>query len=39
MLNPGQQQAVRAAGHAMICACPGSGKTTVLKFRASHLLE
>ncbi|CAD0363343.1 hypothetical protein XP1511_21885 [Xanthomonas perforans] len=39
MLNPGQQQAVRASGHAMICACPGSGKTTVLKFRASHLLE
>ena len=39
MLNTGQQQAVRASGHAMICACPGSGKTTVLKFRASHLLE
>lgn len=39
MLNPGQQQAVRAVGHCMICACPGSGKTTVLKFRAVHLLD
>lgn len=39
MLNPGQQQAVRAVGHCMICACPGSGKTTVLKFRADHLLK
>lgn len=39
MLNPGQQQAVRAVGHCMICACPGSGKTTVLKFRADHLLN
>lgn len=39
MLNPGQQQAVRAAGHCMICACPGSGKTTVLKFRADYLLR
>lgn len=39
MLNPGQQQAVRAAGHCMICACPGSGKTTVLKFRADYLLK
>ena len=39
MLNHGQQQAVRAVGHCMICACPGSGKTTVLKFRADHLLN
>ena len=39
MLNQGQQQAVRASGHALICACPGAGKTTVLKFRASHLLD
>src|SRR5690606_20273395 len=39
MLSPAQQLAVETPGHVMIAACPGSGKTTVLKFRAKHLLE
>lgn len=38
MLNHAQQQAVRVPGHALITACPGSGKTTVLMHRAVHLL-
>lgn len=28
-----------AAGHCLIVACPGSGKTTVLQHRAAHLLS
>jgi len=39
MLNHAQQQAVRVVGHALITACPGSGKTTVLKHRAKFLLQ
>ena len=39
MLNRAQHEAVRTPGHALITACPGSGKTTVLKFRAAHILE
>lgn len=38
MLNHAQQQAVRVHGHAVISACPGSGKTTVLRHRAEYLL-
>jgi len=39
MLNRAQQEAVRVYGHALITACPGSGKTTVLKHRAAHMLQ
>jgi DNA helicase II / ATP-dependent DNA helicase PcrA len=39
VLNHAQQQAVRVHGHAVISACPGSGKTTVLRHRAGYLLE
>lgn len=39
MLNHAQQEAVGVSGHAIITACPGSGKTTVLKYRAAHLLR
>lgn len=39
MLNHAQQQAVRVVGHALVTACPGSGKTTVLKHRAAFLLN
>lgn len=38
-LNEQQQQGVVAAGHCMISACPGSGKTRVLIQRAEHLLK
>lgn len=38
-LSPAQQLAARTTGHALIAACPGSGKTTVLKHRAQFLLE
>lgn len=38
-LNPAQQEAVRVSGHCLITACPGSGKTTVLKHRAAFLLK
>jgi len=37
-LTPAQAEAVRAQGHVLITACPGSGKTTVLKHRAAFLL-
>jgi DNA helicase-2/ATP-dependent DNA helicase PcrA len=39
MLNHAQQAAVRVDGHCLITACPGSGKTTVLKHRAAFLLR
>lgn len=39
MLSPAQQHAATATGHVVIAACPGSGKTTVLKFRAENLLR
>ena len=39
MLNHAQQQAVSVTGNCLITACPGSGKTTVLRFRAAHLLS
>lgn len=39
MLNRAQEEAVRVYGHALVTACPGSGKTTVLKFRAAFLLR
>lgn len=38
-LTEPQRRAVAADGHLVIAACPGSGKTTVLKFRAEHLLR
>lgn len=38
-LNPAQQQAVVMQGHCLVTACPGSGKTTVLKMRAAHILR
>jgi len=37
-LTEAQTEAVRAQGHLLITACPGSGKTTVLKHRAAFLL-
>ncbi|HOV56375.1 MAG TPA: ATP-dependent helicase [Rhodanobacteraceae bacterium] len=39
MLNAAQRRGVEAPGHALISACPGSGKTTVLSRRAAFLLE
>ncbi len=39
MLNEAQQRAVKVPGHCLISACPGSGKTTVLKFRAARILQ
>lgn len=39
MLSPAQQVAAQTLGHVLIAACPGSGKTTVLKHRAQHLLS
>lgn len=39
MLSPAQNYAATTPGHVLIVACPGSGKTTVLKFRAEHLLK
>ena len=39
MLSPAQQLAATTPGHVLIAACPGSGKTTVLKHRAQYLLE
>jgi len=38
-LNQAQQEAVQVSGHCLITACPGSGKTTVLKHRAAFLLN
>ena len=37
-LNPDQLRAVLSKGHALVSACPGSGKTRVLVERAKHLL-
>lgn len=37
-LSPAQKHAVHARGHLLVAACPGAGKTTVLKFRAEALL-
>lgn len=37
-LNPQQERAVRAEGHCVVLACPGSGKTRVLSTRATRLL-
>lgn len=39
MLSEAQQEAQKARGHVVVAACPGSGKTTVLKHRAQFLLE
>jgi superfamily I DNA/RNA helicase len=38
-LSDAQRRAVHTRGHAVVSACPGSGKTTVLAERAAHLLE
>lgn len=38
-LSAAQEEAVRVDGHCLITACPGSGKTTVLTYRAAHLLR
>ncbi len=38
-LNLFQKRSVDAEGHLLITACPGSGKTTVLSFRAENLLR
>lgn len=38
-LNPYQRKAVLAEGHCLVTACPGSGKTRVLAFRAGRLLD
>ncbi|MBT9135165.1 MAG: DNA helicase II [Firmicutes bacterium] len=39
MLSEAQQRAAQTIGHLLIPACPGSGKTTVLKHRAEFLLR
>jgi len=39
MLSEAQQRATQTVGHLLIPACPGSGKTTVLKHRAEFLLR
>lgn len=39
MLSEAQEKAVHAPGHCLITACPGSGKTTVLVYRAEYLLR
>jgi superfamily I DNA/RNA helicase len=38
-LNSYQEKCVETEGHLLITACPGSGKTTVLSFRAEFLLN
>lgn len=38
-LNPEQQQAVVSPGHALVIACPGSGKTAMLSAKAAYLLS
>lgn len=38
-LSPAQRTAATHPGHTLIAACPGSGKTTVLKYRAEVLLR
>lgn len=38
MLTAAQESAISIPGHVMIAACPGSGKTTVLRHRANHIL-
>lgn len=38
-LNPSQQRAVDSAGHVLIVACPGSGKTHTLVERSARLLK
>lgn len=38
-LNDEQRAAVECEGHALVSACPGSGKTRVLIARAEHLLR
>lgn len=38
-LSPAQTQAAQTQGHLLIPACPGAGKTTVLKHRAEFLLR
>lgn len=38
-LNPEQHQAVTEAGHCLVVACPGSGKTRLLVSKAEHLLQ
>ena len=37
-LDEEQTQAVQSTGHCLICASPGSGKTTVLAHRSKYLL-
>jgi len=38
-LNPEQRAAVDAKGHALVTACPGSGKTKMLSVKAAMLLS
>jgi superfamily I DNA/RNA helicase len=38
-LDPNQQKAVETDGNILVSACPGSGKTRVLSFRAVRLLS
>jgi superfamily I DNA/RNA helicase len=38
VLNLAQQDAVTANGNILCCACPGSGKTSVLVAKVSHVL-
>ena len=38
-LNDAQHRAVYATGPVLCCACPGSGKTTVVSHKVRHILE
>lgn len=38
-LNANQQEAVSYAGHSLVTACPGSGKTRVISFKAEYILN
>ena len=38
-LSPAQELAAHQRGHMLVAACPGAGKTTVLKHRAETLLR
>lgn len=38
-LSPAQEMAATHRGHLLVAACPGAGKTTVLKYRAENLLR
>lgn len=38
-LTANQRRSVEAEGHTLVSACPGSGKTSVLSFKAAYILN